>query len=119
MGIWHGNKAKKEIHIDVRKRLLTMGHKVQKYAKEGCPIDTGLAMNSLQTVEKTDGVYVGSDTEMFRKTAVSLGIVMTGGVVFYLPYIEEGHVMRDGEWREGFHFLLKALDRVRQENGAL
>ena len=118
MGVWHGQKAKKEIHTDVRKRLLTMGYKVEKYAKKGCPIDTGLAMNSLQTVEKTDGVYVGSDAVKFRDTAVSLGIA-TGGVVFYLPYIEKGHIMRNGQWWEGFHFLAKAIDRVRQENGAL
>ena len=116
--VWHGTKAKQEIHTATRKRLLTMGHNVQEYAKMLCPIDTGLAINSLQTVEKIDGVYVGSDSNKFRETAQARGIV-TGGVVFYLPYIEKGHILRNGRWWEGFHFLTRALDRVRQENGAL
>jgi hypothetical protein len=119
MGVWHGTKIKHEIHTEARKRTLRLGYKVQGYAKQLCPIDTGLAMNSLQTVEVVDGVLVGSDITKFRETAVTMAIVATGGVVFYLPYIEKGHVLRNGQWWEGFHFLQKALDKVRQENGAL
>ena len=116
--VWHGAKAKQEIHFNTRQKLIAMGNRVETYAKQYCPIDTGLAMSSLQTVEKRDGVYVGSDIAKFREVAVSRGIA-TGGLTFYLPYIEKGHVMRNGVWWEGYHFLARALDKVRQENGAL
>lgn len=124
---WYGEQRKQEIHDDMRKKLLAIGREVEKEAKEiitekvydqpESPSGyrrTGLARSSIQTIERSDGVYVGSDIDKFKA-----GASETGGVTFYLPYIEFGHVLRNGNYYPARPFLRPALDKVRHKVGKL
>jgi hypothetical protein len=127
---WYGEQAKQKIHTNTRKRVLQLGYKVEAKAKENIQrvvydmppslnyLRTGLAMSSIQTVERDDGVYVGSDAKKFKEQADVLG-VKTGGVLFYLPYIEKGHELRNGEFYPARPFLVPALDAIKHEMGAI
>jgi hypothetical protein len=127
---WYGEQAKQKIHTNTRKRVLQLGYKVEAKAKENITrvvydtppspnyLRTGLARSSIQTVEHDDGVYVGSDAKKFQEQASIMG-VKTGGVLFYLPYIEKGHILRNGEFYPARPFLVPALDAIKHEMGAI
>jgi len=128
--VWHGEQRKHEIHDKARQKILNIGYQVEKEAKEtimqvvyDTPASpnyrrTMLALNSIQTVEKTDGVYVGSDINKFKAIAPTYGVEV-GGLTFYLPYIEFRHTMRDGTYYPARPFLRPALDKVRIKHGGL
>ena len=137
-------QAKKTIHTEAHKRVLAIGYKVEEKAKENIqrvvystpePDNyrrTGLAKASIHTVDKTNYVLVGADEDTFRKDAMTrisetgggksahlgqLASVATGGNLFYLPYIEKGHIMRNGQFYPARPFLVPALDWARQKWG--
>ena len=136
-------QAKKTIHVNAHDRILAIGHKVEERAKEIIQwevyadpettyIRTGLAKASIHTVDKSDHVLVGANEESFKKDAMTrisqtgrsktskiqqLALVAVGGATFYLPYIEKGHIMRNGEFYPARPFLVPALDWARQKWG--
>jgi len=123
-------QAKKTIHVNAHKRILAIGNKVEERAKENIervvyqtpePDNyrrTGLAKASIHTVDKSDHVLVGANEPSFKEDASKLGVdVKVGGITFYLPYIEKGHIMRNGEFYPARPFLVPALDWARQKWG--
>jgi hypothetical protein len=123
-------QAKKTIHTEAHKRVLAIGNKVEERAKENIQSAvystpepdnyrrTGLAKASIQTVDKGNYVLVGANEPSFKEDASKLGVdVEVGGVTFYLPYIEKGHIMRNGEFYPARPFLVPALDWARQKWG--
>ena len=123
-------QAKTTIHGNAHDRILAIGYKVEEKAKENIqsavyatpePDDyrrTGLAKASIHTVDKSDHVLVGANEQSFKEDASKLGVdVEVGGVTFYLPYIEKGHIMRNGEFFPARPFLQPALDWARQKWG--
>lgn len=123
-------QAKKTIHAAAHDRILAIGRKVEERAKENIEMAvyrtpepdnyrrTGLAKASIHTVDKTDYVLVGANEQSFKEDASKLGAdVQVGGVTFYLPYIEKGHIMRNGQFYPARPFLVPALDWARQKWG--
>jgi tyrosine-protein phosphatase YwqE len=123
-------QAKKTIHVNAHDRILAIGRKVEERAKENIEIAvyqtpepdnyrrTGLAKASIHTVDKSDHVLVGANEQSFKEDAEKLSVdVQVGGVTFYLPYIEKGHIMRNGQFYPARPFLAPALDWARQKWG--
>ena len=122
-------QAKTTIHTEAHKRVLTIGNKVEERAKQIIQWEvyadpettyrrTGLAKASIHTVDKGNYVLVGANEPSFKEDASKLGVdVQVGGVTFYLPYIEKGHIMRNGEFFPARPFLVPALDWARQKWG--
>ena len=120
-------QAKKTIHEKAHDKLLAIGHEVEERAKEIIQWEvyadpettyrrTGLAKASIQTVDKTDYVLIGANMDRWIKKAIELDVEI-GGLTFYLPYIEKGHIMRNGEFFPARPFLQPALDWARQKWG--
>jgi len=122
-------QAKKTIHVNAHDRILAIGNKVEERAKQIIQWEvyadpettyrrTGLAKASIHTVDKGNYVLVGANEPSFKEDASKLGVdVQVGGVTFYLPYIEKGHIMRNGEFFPARPFLVPALDWARQKWG--
>ena len=122
-------QAKKTIHVNAHDRILAIGNKVEERAKQIIQWEvyadpettyrrTGLAKASIHTVDKGNYVLVGANEPSFKEDASKLGVdVQVGGVTFYLPYIEKGHIMRNGEFFPARPFLQPALDWARQKWG--
>ena len=122
-------QAKKTIHVNAHDRILAIGNKVEERAKQIIQWEvyadpettyrrTGLAKASIHTVDKGNYVLVGANEPSFKEDASKLGVdVQVGGVTFYLPYIEKGHIMRNGEFFPARPFLAPALDWARQKWG--
>ena len=118
-------QAKKTIHEKAHDKLLAIGHEVEERAKQIIQWEvyadpettyrrTGLAKASIHTVDKGNYVLVGANEPSFKEDASKLGVdVQVGGVTFYLPYIEKGHIMRNGEFFPARPFLVPALDWAR------
>ena len=122
-------QAKKTIHVNAHDRILAIANKVEERAKQIIQWEvyadpettyrrTGLAKASIHTVDKGNYVLVGANEPSFKEDASKLGVdVQVGGVTFYLPYIEKGHIMRNGEFFPARPFLQPALDWARQKWG--
>ena len=122
-------QAKKTIHVNAHDRIIAIGNKVEERAKQIIQWEvyadpettyrrTGLAKASIHTVDKGNYVLVGANEPSFKEDASKLGVdVQVGGVTFYLPYIEKGHIMRNGEFFPARPFLVPALDWARQKWG--
>jgi hypothetical protein len=121
-------QAKTTIHTEAHKQVLAIGHKVEEKAKENIQSAvystpepdnyrrTGLAKASIHTVDKSDHVLVGANMDRWEEKAKELDVEI-GGLTFYLPYIEKGHIMRNGEFYPARPFLVPALDWARQKWG--
>ena len=55
----------------IARALEMIGLKAERYAKEGCPVDTGRLRNSISHATDEDSVYIGTNVE-------------------YAPYVELG-----------------------------
>lgn len=121
---WHGEQAKQKIRSEARKEMLRRGYWVEARAKENISrivyetpespnyLRTGLAWASIHTVERNNDVLVGADANSFKNDADRLGVDIGSGV-FYLPYIEKGHLLRNGSFYPARPFLVPALDALR------
>lgn len=110
------------------KDIITL--KIYNRPQRGRYIRTGLARASIQTELKRSekAVYVGADEKSFKKTAKQLG-VDTGGLTFYLPYLEFGvdpkaHTSKKGKTythpgMPAVGMLRGGLDKLRQRLGML
>jgi len=104
---WHGEIFKRNLENPKREYLMKCGFYVEGEAKRICPVDTGTLRSSIHTKFNPLEVaaYVGTSAE--RMTSLS------GTMVFYAPYVEFGHYLRNGRWQPPQPFLRPALDALR------
>ena len=41
-----------------------------------------------------------------------IGVIRAYSKLYYTPFVDEGHTLRNGEWWEGYHFMEKGLDET-------
>lgn len=110
---WHGDKFIKITDEAAKAHIMKMGDWVEAEAKKLCPVDTGNLRSSIHTKYNSEefAAYVGTNKESMSKAS------STGSSVFYAPYVEYGHKLRNGEFYPARPFLRPALDVLRVKRG--
>jgi len=132
MTIAVNTNAKEAIHEALKKGMKIVGMQAESYAKQMCPIRTGLLRNSITFALSGEATNItaytddnGENPGKYEGTAPENGNGITlylGSNVHYAPYVELGHHQQPGRfvpaigkrlkrsWVDGKTFLRPAIE---------